>query len=94
MLLIIPRMELALLIFAAMCLSKLWSWSIMTPISFSCSVLCSGARSFLKYYLIAVSGIFSCVYTCLVGVLIVLGLSSVVLFLCLLGAVHSRLWCV
>ena len=43
-----PRMELALLIFAAMCLSKLRSWSIMTLISFYCSVLCSGARSFLN----------------------------------------------
>ena len=31
-----------------MCLSKLRSWSIMTPISFSCSMLCSGASSFLN----------------------------------------------
>ena len=42
-----PRMELALLIFAAMGLSKLRSLSIMTLISFSCNMLYSGARSFL-----------------------------------------------
>ena len=48
MLLSMPRIEFALLIFAAMCLSKLRSWSIMSPVSFSCSVLSSGVRSFLK----------------------------------------------
>ena len=40
-LLIMPRMEFALLILAAMCLSKLRSWPIMTTISFLavCSVV-------------------------------------------------------